>query len=171
FEAVLNEVGPAASTIIQIIALVKGDPANVTPVTKIDADVAALEKLYTDFAAATAANKGSIAAEINGDFGTLNSDLSSVFAIAQVSDKNTQAKITALIGLIQSAVQIAEAAIPSPNPAAVAPAKLNASSLVDSFNKILVAKTGNAVIDRATPCMKLHLHGKFVRAISFGRAQ
>ncbi|MGH9710156.1 MAG: hypothetical protein ACRD37_06390, partial [Candidatus Acidiferrales bacterium] len=171
FETVLNEVGPAIGTILQIIALVKGTPANMGLASKVGADTAALEKLYADFESANAGSKGSIKSEINATFSTLNADLSTVFALAQVSDKNTQVKITALIGLVQSAVAIAEAAIPSPTPKAIAPITLNASSLISSFNKVLVAKTGNPAVDKATPKMKLHIHSKLVRLASLGFAQ
>src|SRR5208282_1406795 len=111
FQAVLNEIGPAVSTILQIVALVGGKPANATIVPKVDADVAALNQLYTDFQAAEVANQGNIRNEITAAFTTLNADLSDVYTLAQVSDKNTQAKITALVGLCESAVEIAEAAI------------------------------------------------------------
>lgn len=173
FEAVLNEIGPAISTILQIVALVQGGAANTALPAKVSADVAALEKLYADFEAANSTSKGSIEAEIQAGFTTLNADLSSVFSIAQVSDKNTQAKITALIGLVESAVQIAEAAIPTPTPATarVAPVKLDAESFVSSFNKILTAKTGNQEVDEKTPHLRIHHHGMFLRVVSFGAAQ
>lgn len=176
FEAVLNEIGPAISTILQIVALVQGGAANTALPAKVSADVAALEKLYADFEAANSTSKGSIEAEIQAGFTTLNADLSSVFSVAQVSDKNTQAKITALIGLVESAVQIAEAAIPTPTPATlaavrVAPVKLDAESFVSSFNKILTAKTGNQEVDEKTPHLRIHHHGMFLRVVSFGAAQ
>src|SRR6185312_2379791 len=102
FEQVLNEVAPAVQTIIEIIALVQNKPANVAISTKIGADTAALEKMYADFQAAQPANKADVEKEINAGFTALNADLSSVFAVAQVSDANTQAKVTALISLIQT---------------------------------------------------------------------
>lgn len=170
FDAVLNEVGPAVSTILQIVAIFKGVPANVSVVSKINADVKSLQSLFADFQAADVANKGSVEKEINGMFATLQADLGAVFSIAQVNDPNTQAKISALIGLVNSAVQIAEAAIPSSAAAASKPVALDANSLVDSFNKVLVAKTGNKAVDAFTAKHKIHNHGKFVRVISLGLA-
>jgi hypothetical protein len=171
FEAVLNEVAPAISTIIQIVAIVKGIPANTAIATKIGADVAALNKFYTDYEAASASGKAGIESDINNGFTVLNSDLSTVFAVAQVSDPNTQAKVSALISLVETAVGIAEAAIPGTVAKLTkAPANLTASALVNSFNKILVAKTGNVTVDAFTPHHKLHVHGEFVRTITLGRA-
>lgn len=171
FEAVLNEVGPAVSTILQIVAIAKGTAADTSLATKIAADVAAAEKVFADLQASTEANKGSLKAQLDADFVTLNNDLSSVFAIAQVSNKNTQAKITALVGLVESAVQIAEAAIPSNSAKAVNAPKLSADELVDSFNNVLVAKTGDVKIDSFTPKHKIHKHGKLVRVLSLGIAK
>jgi hypothetical protein len=173
FEQVLGQVAPAVATVLQIVALFSAKTDTSTLPAKISADVAGIEKLYSDYEAAAASAKGSIEAEVNAAFAVLQSDLSTVFALAQVSDKNTQAKLTAFVGLISSAVQIAEGFIVPAVPAAsaVAPLKLNPSSLVDSWNKILVAKTGNAKVDSYTHSHgHLHLHSKFVRVISFGVA-
>lgn len=172
FEAVLNEVGPAIGAILQIVALVKGGTANTSLADKVGADVASLEKLYSDFEAANATSKGSVEAEIQAGFNVLNADLNQVFSIAQVSDQNTQAKVQALIGLVESAVKIAEAAIPSPSPAVAAQvAHLDASSFADSFDKILIAKTGNKAVDAATPKLQIHHHGFLVRVVTFGAAK
>lgn len=172
FIQVLNEVPPAISTILQIIALAENKPANTALPAKIAGDVATLEKLYYDFQAAKIDMRPGIESDIGGAFLALNQDLSMVLKMAQVSNPNTQAKITALISLVETAVQIAEAAIPaSAKSATLAPVHLNASAVVDSFNKILVAKTGVPNVDAATPHMRLHLHSNFVRAMSMGRAK
>jgi hypothetical protein len=161
FDAVLNEIGPAVATILQIIAIVKGTPANTAVASKISSDVAGVEKLYNDFEAADAASAPGVRADIQAGFNTLNADLSSVLAIAQVSDPNTQAKVTALINLTETAVQIAEAAVPpAPGPAPAKALKaatnyMTAKQLKQSFNSILVAKTGNVAVDNFTAKHKL----------------
>lgn len=169
FITVLNEVAPAVQTIIEIVALVKGTPASTSISTKIGADTAALEKLYSDFQKAQPADKSSVEGEINAAFLTLQADLSAVFAVAQVSDANTQAKVSALISLIQTAVNIAEAAIPS-NKVSVSADKMTAGDLVDSYNKVLVAKTGNKAVDQFTPKHQIHIHSSVVRHLSLGFA-
>jgi hypothetical protein len=163
FEAVLNEIGPAIATILQIIAIVKGTPANTTLASKVSADVAGVEKLYNDFESADAASAPGIRADLQAGFTTLNGDISTIFNIAQVSDPNTQAKITALINLTETAVQIAEAAVPpapGPAPAKVSAAKtaaiyMSAKQLKSSFNSILVARTGNSQLDAWTAKHKI----------------
>lgn len=172
FIQVLNEVGPAVGVILQIVALSKGTTANLALQTKVDADTAALNKLYEDFESSATANKGSVDAEINGAFSTLQNDLSQVFVLAQVSNPNTQNKLTSLVGLIQGLVQIAEAAVPSTAPAALAKAPaVSADQFIKTWNKTLTAKTGDAKVDAFTASHQYHRHNAFVRMLTFGKAQ
>lgn len=176
FDAVLNEVGPAVTTILDIIALIKGVPVNTALASKVTADVAAIETLDTDLITATAASAPGIRGDINAGFTVLTQDLGSIFVLANVSDVNTQAKLTALIDLIQSAVNIAEAAIPGNTPTSMRTLRfgatsipnLDASTLVGSWNQILVAKTGNKFVDAYTPKHKLHYHSKVWRIATAG---
>jgi hypothetical protein len=153
FDAFLNVIGPAVADIIQIIAIVKGTPANLTPVTKIDADVAAVETLYHDFLAAGTAAQPGIQADINAGFTTLNADLGSVFTVAQVSNPNTQAKITALVSLVETGVNLAEAVVNTKGPSATE--TFTAKQLKSSFNQVLTAKTGNSSVDAFTAKHKI----------------
>lgn len=173
FVTVLNEVAPAVLNILEIVAIFKGVPVDPNIPNRIQTDVTLLEKLYTDYQTATGTSQAGIRNEINAAFSVLNSDIASVLTIAQVSDKNTQLKVTALVGLVQTAVLIAEAAIPSPASAAqaVTPISLNASGFVDSYNKILTAKTGNSAVDKYTSSHKIHIHSKLVRAVTLGQAK
>lgn len=168
FFAVLNEVAPAIVNILQIIAIFTGHPANTVIASKVGADVASVEKLYSDYQAANTTDKPGIRDNINTGFQVLQADLSTVYSVAQVSDPNTQAKVAALIALVKSSVGIAEAII-SPK-ASAAPTTLDADKILDSYNKILVAKTGVARIDAATPHMKLHKHSTPVRVLTLGYA-
>lgn len=96
--------------------------------------------------------------------------------VAQASDSNTQTKITLLADLVAGTVDAITAVIPScPNAASsqsmrTAP-PYSVSTFADHYNSILVAKTGNAAVDAATPKLKLHRHSKFVQAVTFGRLQ
>ena len=173
FITVLNEVTPAVLTVLQIVALFKGTPVDTTIPTKIQADVTALEKLYTDYQAAAAADQPGIRNEITSAFAVLNADIGSVLTIAQVKDPATQAKIEALIALIQTAVTIAEAVIPpsASSDQLVRASKLTPGDFVDSYNKILTAKTGIAAVDAFTPKHRIHIHSKLTRVLTFGLAK
>ena|ERR1700679_2868636 len=168
FFSVLNEVAPAALDILQIVALFSGKPVSQGAVAKIDADVAALEKLYTDFEAAKAAGTDTsvLLNDLNAGFSTLNADISSVLAIAQVSDPATQAKIEALILIVQSAVNIAEAIIHPAVSASPNHVALSAADLADSYNKTLKAKTGNQLVDNYTKHHAVHSRGSLVYHLS-----
>jgi len=99
-----------------------------------------------------------------------------VLQIAQVGDPNTQTKITLLAGLVAGTVNAIIAVIPSCQNAAVARSMKTApsysvSTFADHYNSILLAPTGNAAVDAATPRLKLHRHSKLVRAVTFGRLE
>lgn len=172
FISVLNEIAPAVTDVLQIVALLKDKSVDTSLPAKISADVAALESLYSAFETADASAKGNIKAEIQAAFTTLNSDLSAIFTLAQVSDPMTQAKITALIGLIQVAVSIAEAVISSVDLAKTSsPSIVTASELAVAYDRILVAPTGNAKVDAYTKTHLIHNHGSLVRHLSLGIAK
>lgn len=153
FDAFLNVIGPAVSDIIQIIAIVKGTPADLTPVAKIDADVAAVEKLYSDFQAAGTSAQPGVQAAINAGFTTLNADLGQVFSLAQVSNPASQAKITALVSLVETGVQLAEGVVNTKGPHVSE--TFTAKQLKSSFNQVLTAKTGNSAVDAFTAKHKI----------------
>lgn len=173
FESILNQVAPAILNIIQIVALVRGVPANTALATKVSGDVSLIETLYHDFQTASGTAKPSVQAQINVAFDTLQNDLDNVFSLAQVSNVNTQAKITALIGLVRTSVGIAEAMI-NPNnnlkASAAPPINLSPEDIISSYNKILTAKTGDTAVDNFTSHHKLHLHNRTVRTLTLGFA-
>ena len=172
FEAVLNEVAPAVLDVLQIVSIVNGIPVNPATVAKIDADVAALNKLYEDYEAAKKAgtDTSALAADIDAGFVVLNADLATIFSVAQVSDPVTQMKIAALILIIESAVHIAESIL-KPSAASLNEKALSPSDLAESYNKVLTAKTGNKAVDDYTKKHLVHNHGSLLRHLSLGIAK
>lgn len=170
FIADLNLISPAVLNVLEIVALFQGSQVDQTIPAKINADVAAITKLYTDFQAASGANKGNIQKEITAEFAVLNSDLSSVFTLAHVSNPNTQSKITALLGLIETSVTLAEDFITPPATTATNSYKLTDNQLIDSYNKVLVARTGIKPVDDYTAKHEIHKHNFLVRHMTFGMA-
>jgi hypothetical protein len=99
-----------------------------------------------------------------------------VLQVAQVSDSNTQTKITLLTDLVASTVSAITAVVPScQNEAAFGSMKAaplySVSTFAADYNSILAAKTGNAAVDAITPKLKLKQHSKLVRVVTFGRLQ
>jgi hypothetical protein len=91
-----------------------------------------------------------------------------------IKDAATQAKITAVVGILLSEVQSLAAVVPvvtnTPTLGATNAlrighprAPLSAGEFVESYNATMTAKTGNADLDRATARFKIHQHGKVAR--------
>ena len=95
-----------------------------------------------------------------------------VLQAAQVSDPNTQTKITLLANLVAGTVDAITAMIPSCQNAAggfKAQPPYSVSTFAAHYNSILVAPTGNPAVDALTARLKLHRHSRIVRVATFGR--
>lgn len=175
FNTYLNAIVPAVVDILDIVAAFKGQPlptAQSTLPAKIQADIASVESLESTFQSASAANKPGIEGELNAAFSTLNTDISAVEQLANISDPKTQAQLQVLVGLVESGVELAEGLIPSSTAAAALNAKLSPGDLVDSFNKTLSAKTGNTNVDAIRGKLhRVHAHPLFERIFSFNHAK
>lgn len=173
FNRYAAQVAPSANAVIAILTLFGVVPPNGLG-AKISADVAATTTLVQDFANASQAAQPGVRSQITAAEATLTADLNTLFSLSQVSDKNTQAKITALNLLIDSLCQSAFAALPQATGTkammsrSVVHASTVATSFAPSFNKILTAKTGNAGVDDLTPALKLAEHGKVAHFASLG---
>lgn len=173
FERYAAQVAPAANAVISILALF-GVVAPNGLGAKITADVAASTALVQDFANASVDAQPGVRSQILAEQAILTKDLDVLFQISQVSDKNTQAKLTALNTLIDSLCQSAFAALPQASGSktlmaqSVVHAGAVATSFAPSFNKILTAKTGDPKVDETTPKLALPQHGKLVHVLTFG---
>lgn len=158
-----SQIVPAVQTVLAILQLF-GVASKPELPARIGADVAAAQSLVSDFAKAPADSQPGIRVQIEGVEATLNADLQEVFLLAHVTNPNNQAKVTALLSLIEAAVAEGFALIPrdtsTPNlaKAAYGGAKLESKDYVGSFNKMLVARTGDKKVDALTPTLKLHKH-------------
>ena len=110
----------------------------------------------------------------------VQSTLNDLLPALHIKDAATQAKITAVVGMLVAEVQSVAAIVPlvnagaSPGMMTLAARQvtkqppLTASEFVASYNATMTAKTGNAELDHATAGMRIHLHGKFARWASAG---
>lgn len=171
-DSILAAAAPALINILEIIAVAKGVPVNAALKTKINSDAAALKSIASDYATASAAAAPDVCSQVNAEIGVFGQDIASVLAIAQVSDVNTQMKITLLSDLVTGTVQAITAVVPSCKAGVVANFKsvppLSVKNFVADYNARLVAKTGNASVDALTPKLRLHQHSKLVRYASAG---
>jgi hypothetical protein len=175
-DSILAAAAPALVNILQIVAVADGGPADSELSAKINTDANAIKTLAADFAEASAMSSPGVCQQLQSAISTYQGDQQTVFEIAQVGDANTQSKITLLADLVGGTVTAITALIPSCQDAKLTPRMdggkiLNISTFATYYNSILVAKTGNAAVDAATPKMKLREHPKLVRWATFGRLQ
>jgi hypothetical protein len=175
-DSILAAAAPALVNILQIVAVANNEPVNSTLAAKINADATVIKTLAADFASASSGSAPGVCQELQAAVSAYQTDQQLVLQVAQVSDPNTQTKITLLADLVAGTVNAVTAVIPSCQNAAVTRSAritppYSVSTFADHYNRILVAKTGNAAVDAATPRLKLHHRSKLVRIITFGRLQ
>jgi hypothetical protein len=175
-DAILAAAAPALINILQIVAVANGQPVNANLAAKINADATIIKTLAGDFAKASSGSAPGVCQQLQAAVSVYQADQQLVLQIAQVGDPNTQTKITLLADLVAGTVNAILAVIPScQNPVVTRNLKTAPTYSVPTFavhyNAILLAPTGNAAVDAATPKLRLHQHSKLVRAVSFGRLE
>jgi hypothetical protein len=175
-DSILAAAAPALVNILQIVAVANGQPVNSALAAKVTSDATDIKTLASDFAAASSASAPGICQALQSAVSVYQADQQLVLQVAQVSDSNTQTKITLLADLVAGTVNAITAAIPSCQNKAVSKSISRApayriSTFADRYNDILVARTGNAAVDSITPQLKLHRHSRFARSVSFGLLQ
>jgi len=175
-DSILAAAAPALIDILQIVAVANGQPVNAKLAAKINTDATAIKTLATDFAKGSSSSALGVCQQLQAAVSVYQDDQQLVLQVAQVSDPNTQTKITLLADLVAGTVNAITAVIPSCQNAdlrqgfKVVP-PYSVSTFAVRYNNILVSPTGNVAVDAATQKLKLHQHSKFVRAVTFGRLQ
>jgi hypothetical protein len=174
-DSILAAAAPALINILQIVAVANGRPVDGNLAAKINADATVVKTLAGDFAKASSGSASGVCQQLQAAVSAYQADQALVLQVAQVSDSKTQTKITLLASLVAGTVQAITAVIPSCQANVQASFKAlppySVSTFADHYNSILVAPTGNAAVDAATPKLKLHRHSKVARAVTFGRLQ
>jgi len=174
-DSILAAAAPAIINILEIVAVAKNQAPNTQLENKIRTDAATIKSLATDFANAAADSAPGVCKQLDAAINVYQQDLVQVLQLAQVSDPNTQSKVTILTTLVATTIEGIIAVIPSCNAAQVKNVKaqppFELKHFISNYNSALTAKTGNAPVDKLTPKLKLHQHNAFVRAITFGQLQ
>ena len=164
-DSILAAAAPALINILQIVAVANGQPMNAGLAAKINSDAGDIKALAGDLAKVSAESGPGVCQQLQAAIGAYQADQQLVLQVAQVSDANTQTKITLLSGLVAGTVEAITAVIPSCQNASLAQSRrfeavppYRISSFTEHYNGVLVAKTGNAAVDAATPTMKLQGH-------------
>jgi len=186
-EQVVAALIPAAANIIALVAALEGKSVSAADLqtiqnagTQAGADLQLIESLITAYQTADATAKPGILNQIQTAINTVQANLQGLLPALHIQDAATQAKITAVVGIVLSEVESLAAIVPlvsaDASTAAMARAAaqtkkqppLTASEFVKSYNATLTAKTGNANLDRVTAGLKIHLHGKAARWATAG---
>lgn len=175
-DSILAAAAPALINILQIVAVANGKPMDSNLASKINADATILKTLAGDFAKASSASSPGVCQQLQAAVGAYQADQQLVLQVAQVSDPNTQTKITLLSNLVAGTVQAITAVIPScqnadSRQAFKAAPPYSVSTFTTHYNSVLIAPTGNAAVDAATPKLKLYRHSKLARSMTLGMLQ
>lgn len=186
-EEVVAVLIPAATNILTLVATLQGTSISAGDLqtiqnagTQAGADLQLIQSLITAYQNADATTKVGILNQIQTAIGTVQTNLQAVLPALHIQDTATQAKITAVVGIVLSEVQSLAAIVPllSPNTSKMMTAKaavqtkkqapLTAEEFVKSYNATLTAKTGNPELDRVTSGLQIHAHGKMARVATAG---
>jgi hypothetical protein len=186
-EQIVAALLPAAANILALVGAVQGGNISAQDLqaiqsagTQATADLQLIQSLVAEYQKASAQAQPGILNQIQSAMNTAQSNLSAILPALHIKDAATQAKITAVIGVVLSEMQSLAAIVPLVNPqasaAAVEMAKqqakkrapLTANEFVASYNATMTAKTGKADLDLAASGLRIHAHGKLERLATVG---
>src|SRR5580658_10901658 len=112
-DSILAAAAPALVNILQIVAVANGQPVNAALAAKVTSDASDIKTLASDFATASSESAPGICQTLQSAVSVYQADQQLVLQVAQVSDSNTQTKITLLADLVAGTVNAITAVIPS----------------------------------------------------------
>jgi hypothetical protein len=195
-EEIVAALIPAAGNIVALVAAVQGKGVSANDMQMIQnsgaqaADLQLIQSLIAAYQKADATAQPGILNQIESAIAAVEANLKGLLPALHIQDAATQAKVTAVIGLVLSEVESLAAVVPlvssqgsgssaqTSHPVAqnatrvgqpsFTRAPLTASEFVSSYNATMTAKTGDAALDRATAGLKIHQHGKAERVVTAG---
>lgn len=185
-EQIVAVMIPAATNIVTLFAVTQGKDVSAQDLQTIQkagaqagADLQLIQSLVAAYQKADDSAKAGILNQIQTAIESVQTNLQNLLPALHIQNAATQAKITAVVGILLSEVQSLAAIVPLVNresPMMMAKAAtqakkqrpLTASEFVNSYNAALTAKTGNVDLDRATPGLQIHVHSKAARLATAG---
>jgi len=186
-EQIVAALIPATANLVALVATLQGKTVSAADLQTIQnagsqagADLQLMQSLISQYEKADAAAQPGLVNQIQAAMGAVQATLNGLLPALHIKDAGTQAKISAVVGILLSEVESVAAIVPlvnanaSPGMMTMAAkqvkkqAPLTANEFVSSYNATMTAKTGNAELDHATAGMKIHVHQRFVRWASAG---
>jgi len=185
-EQIVGILIPATANIVALVATLRGNVSAADLQTvqnagaEAGADLQLMRALIAQYQKADAAARPGLLNEIQAALSATQSTLNGLLPALHIKDPVTQAKITAVVGILLSELQSVSAIVPLAKPSTSAEmrklaekqvkkqAPLTANEFVGSYDATMTAKTGNAELDHATAGLRIHLHDKTLRWASAG---
>ena len=186
-EQIVAELIPATTNLVALVAALQGKSVSAADLQMIQSagaragtDLQLMQSLITQYQKADATAQPGLLNQIQAALSAVQSTLNGLLPALHIKDAATQAKITAVVGILVSEVESVAAIVPlvkaSASPAMMTmaakqvkkKAPLTASEFTASYNATMTAKTGNAELDHAAAGLRIHGHQKLVRWVSAG---
>jgi hypothetical protein len=186
-EQIVAALIPATANLMTLVATLHGKDVTTSELQTIEsvgtqagADLQLMQSLIVQYQKADASAQPGLLNQIQSAASAVQSSLNGLLPALHIKDTATQAKITAVVGVVLSEVESMAAIVPlvnsSASPAMMTMAArqvkkqppLTASEFIGSYNATIAAKTGNIDLDRAASGLRIHLHGKLERWASAG---
>lgn len=185
-EEIVGVLIPATANIVTLVATLQGNVSAADLQTvqsagaQAGADLQLMQALIAEYQKADAMAQPGLLSQIQAALTAVQSILNALLPALHVKDAATEAKITAVVGILLAEVQSVTELVPlasggaAPQDRAVEKAvkgraALSANQFAGSYNATMTAKTGNAELDRATAGLQIHVHGRIERWASLGQ--
>lgn len=186
-EQIVAALIPAMANLVTLAATLQGASVSAADLQTIQsagsqagADLQLMQSLIGQYQNAEATAQPGLLNQIQAALRAVQLTLNGLLPALHIKDAASQAKITAVVGILISEAESVAAIVPlvsasaSPRMTAMAARQvrrqppLSASEFVTSYNATMSAKSGNSELDRAAAGLRIHVHGKFSRWTSAG---
>jgi hypothetical protein len=186
-EQIVGALIPGITNLLTLVGTLEGKNISAEDLqtmqsagAQAEADLQLVQSLIGQYQKADAAAQPGLLNQMQVAMSAVQSNLSGVLPALHIKDAATQAKVTAVVGVLLAEVQSVAAILPEESGAAPAAATafaeggaqvkapFTAKEFVGSYNAAMTKKTGEIELDRAAAGLQIHLHGKFARWASAG---
>jgi hypothetical protein len=171
-EAIVAALLPSITNIITLVALAEGKGVSASDLQLVQKGATdannALQEVATLIDQYNAApNKADALAKINAAIAVAKANLTDILPQLHITDPASQAKVSAVIGVVLQEITSIEALLPlvSSHPATAArlARAVSAGDFQSRYNAALTAKSGNEPLDAGAAKLKLHGPSRFGR--------
>ena len=164
--AITNALLPVAVNVIQLVTAMQGSGTNSTDLalaqkwaTTVSADLTLVQTLLNQYNTAAAADKPGFLNKLNDALQVVSSDLGTLLPAMHIVNPQTQAKVSAIVGLVVAEVQSIEALVAAAQGKTAlvrgTPKPLTAKGFRSAYKSVVKAPTGYEPLDQATTALVL----------------